>query len=456
MTGSGGPVSKTWSVQIDLGEHDGMTRAVARLHTGDRTSLTGTELPRLDPAHPDVPEIGDELASARALSQLAHALLEAAAEDISGVLHESVELPEMTSYPMTNPNEDEPRRCWTRHGRWWRRAKASWRPTRAPPRWRSGCQTVDVASTEPVAAPTARCSSPPVVCPSSSAGRSFRRNDPPKRRRRQAVRRGPPRPGYPRDQGRRGHQGPGGLPNEVSPRASTVCASASTSPCALGARFTNGGPSSRSDGTPDATCIAPTPMPWPYAALAQEAGLVPIVEPEVLMDGATRSSVRGCHRPGAAGVFDQLDGTVSSSKDPAQAQHGPPGQGLPRAGRRRGHRDATVEPLRRTVPAAVPGIVFLSGGMSDEQASARLDAINRHAPQPWELSFSFGRALQGPVLEPGPATRPTARAPRRRSCTGRPSTAWPGTAPTCRTWRRRTSTTRAPRATRAVGCLGER
>jgi hypothetical protein len=93
MTGSGGPVSKTWSVQIDLGEHDGMTRAVARLHTCYRTSLTGTGLARLNPADPDVPEIGDELASARALSQLAHALLEAAAEDISGVLHESVELP---------------------------------------------------------------------------------------------------------------------------------------------------------------------------------------------------------------------------------------------------------------------------------------------------------------------------------------------------------------------------
>ena len=58
----------------------------------------------------------------------------------------------------------------------------------------------------------------------------------------------------------------------------------------------------------------------------------------------------------------------------------------------------TVEVLRRTVPAAVPGIVFLSGGQTDEQATARLDAINRHSPQPWELSFSFGRALQGPVL----------------------------------------------------------
>ena len=58
----------------------------------------------------------------------------------------------------------------------------------------------------------------------------------------------------------------------------------------------------------------------------------------------------------------------------------------------------TVDVMRRTVPAAVPGIVFLSGGQTAEQATARLDAINRHAPQPWELSFSFGRALQAPVL----------------------------------------------------------
>jgi len=60
--------------------------------------------------------------------------------------------------------------------------------------------------------------------------------------------------------------------------------------------------------------------------------------------------------------------------------------------------DETVEVLRRTVPAAVPGVLFLSGGQSDEQATARLDAINRLGAQPWELSFSFGRALQAPVL----------------------------------------------------------
>jgi fructose-bisphosphate aldolase class I len=59
---------------------------------------------------------------------------------------------------------------------------------------------------------------------------------------------------------------------------------------------------------------------------------------------------------------------------------------------------ATIMALRRAVPAAVPGIVFLSGGQSDEEATANLDALNRRAPQPWELSFSFGRALQAPVL----------------------------------------------------------
>ena len=86
------PVTKTWTVQIDIGEHDGTTRATAHLRTGDTTSLTGTGSARLNPADPNVPEIGDELAAARALSQLAHVLLEAAADDISGVLHKPVDL----------------------------------------------------------------------------------------------------------------------------------------------------------------------------------------------------------------------------------------------------------------------------------------------------------------------------------------------------------------------------
>jgi hypothetical protein len=84
--------AKSWTVRVDLGEHEGTTRAIAHLRTGDRTSLIGTGTARLNPAEPDVPEIGDELAAARALSDLAHALLEAAADDISGVLHKSVQL----------------------------------------------------------------------------------------------------------------------------------------------------------------------------------------------------------------------------------------------------------------------------------------------------------------------------------------------------------------------------
>ena len=87
-----GVISKTWNVQIDIGEHEGTTRATAHLQAGDRTSLTGTGTARLNPADPDVPEIGDELAASRALSQLAHALLETAADDISDVLHKPVEL----------------------------------------------------------------------------------------------------------------------------------------------------------------------------------------------------------------------------------------------------------------------------------------------------------------------------------------------------------------------------
>jgi hypothetical protein len=85
-------VPKSWTVRIDIGEHDGLTRATAHLQTSDRTSLTGTGTARLNPADRDVPEIGDELAAARALSQLAHALLDAAADDISAVVHADVQL----------------------------------------------------------------------------------------------------------------------------------------------------------------------------------------------------------------------------------------------------------------------------------------------------------------------------------------------------------------------------
>jgi hypothetical protein len=84
--------AKRWTVVIDIDEHDGRTRAVARLHTRDTDKLIGVGLARLNPADRDVPEIGDELAAARALSELGHHLLSAAAEDIESVTHVTADL----------------------------------------------------------------------------------------------------------------------------------------------------------------------------------------------------------------------------------------------------------------------------------------------------------------------------------------------------------------------------
>jgi hypothetical protein len=81
-----------WTVDIALSERDGRTHAEARLHTRDATHLTGTGTARLRPSDPDVPEIGEEIAAARALLDLAEHLLHAAADDIEGVMHQEVTL----------------------------------------------------------------------------------------------------------------------------------------------------------------------------------------------------------------------------------------------------------------------------------------------------------------------------------------------------------------------------
>ncbi len=137
-----------------------------------------------------------------------------------------------------------------------------------------------------------------------------------------------------------------------------------------------------------------------YAALAQEAGLTPIVEPEVLMDGAhdlarcaevTEAAIRAVYAQLAA-QHVVLEATLLKPNMVL------PGKDCPVQVDDDAIAEATLTVLRRTVPAAVPGIVFLSGGQSDQEATARLDAINRRGSGPWELSFSFGRALQGPVL----------------------------------------------------------
>lgn len=79
---------KRWTVTIDIDEHDGQTRAAARLRTGDTDTLEGIGRARLNPTDRDIPEIGDELAVARALSELSHRLLDTAAADIEAITHQ--------------------------------------------------------------------------------------------------------------------------------------------------------------------------------------------------------------------------------------------------------------------------------------------------------------------------------------------------------------------------------
>ncbi len=140
-----------------------------------------------------------------------------------------------------------------------------------------------------------------------------------------------------------------------------------------------------------------------YAALCQEAGLVPIVEPEVLMDGD--HTLERCARVTDAvlrEVFSQLDSQrVRLEGMILKPNMVLPGLNCPRQETVEEVADATVNCFLRTVPAAVPGIAFLSGGQSAELASARLNAMNLRfkGRMPWALTFSFSRAIQQPALE---------------------------------------------------------
>ena len=171
----------------------------------------------------------------------------------------------------------------------------------------------------------------------------------------------------------------------------------------LGARFTKWravitiGPH-----LPSPTCLqANTEALGRFAALSQQAGLVPIVEPEVLMDGdhpiercdqVTRDTLAETfqalrrHRVRFEGMLLKPNMVLSGSDCPTQA-------GVEEVAR------ATLAALADTVPASVPGIVFLSGGQSDTAATAHLNAMNRLGGVPWQLSFSYGRALQAPALK---------------------------------------------------------
>ena len=171
----------------------------------------------------------------------------------------------------------------------------------------------------------------------------------------------------------------------------------------MGARFTKWRAVIRiGPGTPSRYCIeANAHALGRYAALAQEAGLVPIVEPEVLMNG--EHDIYRCQEVTEEvlySVFGQLtsqqcllEGMVlkpnmvtSGSECPVQADT-------------RQIAELTLKTLRRCVPAAVPGIAFLSGGQTGEEACKNLNAMTCKGPLPWELTFSFGRALQYPALQ---------------------------------------------------------
>jgi fructose-bisphosphate aldolase, class I len=138
-----------------------------------------------------------------------------------------------------------------------------------------------------------------------------------------------------------------------------------------------------------------------YAALSQEAGLVPIVEPEVLMDGdhSIETSFDVTSRTLHA-VFTELrDQRVHFEQMLLKPNMVLSGYEAPDRAGIQEVAEQTVRCFRRHVPAAVPGIVFLSGGQTDEDATAHLNAMNAMGPHPWELSFSYGRALQAPALK---------------------------------------------------------
>ncbi len=156
------------------------------------------------------------------------------------------------------------------------------------------------------------------------------------------------------------------------------------------------------EGIPSAYCIKANAHALArFAALSQEAGLVPIVEPEVLMDAdntievceeATNDALKSVfhalygQRVSLEGMILKPNMVISGKKCAVQA-------GVSEVA------EATVRTLSRNVPAAVPGICFLSGGQSDALATAHLNAMNAMGPHPWELSFSYGRALQAPALK---------------------------------------------------------
>ena len=158
------------------------------------------------------------------------------------------------------------------------------------------------------------------------------------------------------------------------------------------------------EGIPGRACVEANAQALArYAALCQEAGMVPVVEPEVLMDGAhTLARCGEVTEDLLRTVFNQLctQGVMLEGMilKPNMVL---PGLACPKQESVEDVAEATVKCLLRTVPAAVPGVAFLSGGQSPALASARLNAMNARSEPwlPWALTFSFARAIQQPALE---------------------------------------------------------
>ncbi len=133
-----------------------------------------------------------------------------------------------------------------------------------------------------------------------------------------------------------------------------------------------------------------------YAALCQEAGILPIIEPEVLMNGT--HDIDTCYdvtKATLVKLYDELYvARVVLESTILKPNMVISGKKAPRQASAEEIAEKTIKLFRETVPAAVPGIAFLSGGQSDEEATANLNAINTIGPHPWKLTFSYGRALQ--------------------------------------------------------------
>ena len=156
------------------------------------------------------------------------------------------------------------------------------------------------------------------------------------------------------------------------------------------------------NGIPSAACLAAnTHALARYAALCQEAEIVPIVEPEVIMDGS--HSVERCMDVTSAALSSlyaqlaeqdvHLEGTILKPNMVVSGTQNATQANVQQVA------EMTIECFKKNVPQAMPGIVFLSGGQSDVDATAHLDAMNKIGGLPWKLSFSYGRALQAAPLK---------------------------------------------------------